>query len=56
MVARTKTDTAIRIIEKDPLKQHNQVDETTLDITTNKRLITKKYFPNAVCVTDEFYV
>lgn len=56
MVAGTKADTVIAIIEKIPLKQRNQVTEITLDMAGNMGLIAKKCFPNATKVTDRFHV
>lgn len=56
MVAGTKAETVITIIEKIPLKQRNLVTEITLDIAGNMGLIAKKYFPNATRVIDRFHV
>jgi transposase len=56
MVAGTKADTVIAIIEKIPLKQRNLVTEITLDMAGNMGLIAKKCFPNATRVTDRFHV
>ena len=56
MIAGTKADTVIAIIEKIPLKDRNQVTEITLDMAANMGLIAKKCFPNATCVTDRFHV
>lgn len=56
MVAGTKTETVISVIEKLPLKQRNLVKETTLDMAGNMELIAKKCFPNATRVTDRFHV
>lgn len=46
MVAGTKAETVIAIIEKIPLKQRNLVTEITLDMAGNMGLIAKKCFPN----------
>lgn len=54
MIAGTRADTVIVIIEKIPLKQRNQVTEITLDMAANMGLIVKKCFPNATRVTDRF--
>lgn len=54
MVAGTKAETVIAIIEKIPLKQRNLVAEITLDMAGNMGLIAKKCFPNATRVTDRF--
>jgi transposase len=56
MIAGTKADTVISIIEKIPLKARNQVTEITLDMAANMGLIAKKCFPNATRVTDRFHV
>ena len=56
MVAGTKAETVIAIIEKIPLKQRNLVREITLDMAGNMGLIAKKCFPNATRVTDRFHV
>ena len=56
MIAGTKADTVIAIIEKIPLKQRNLVTEITLDMATNMGLIAKRCFPNATQVTDRFHV
>ena len=56
MIAGTKADTVISIIEKIPLKRRNQVTEITLDMAANMGLIAKKCFPNATRVTDRFHV
>jgi len=54
MVAGTKAETVIAIIEKIPLKVRNQITEITLDMAANMGLIAKKCFPNATRVTDRF--
>ena len=56
MIAGTKADAVIFIIEKIPLKARNQVTEITLDMAANMELIAKKCFPNATRVTDRFHV
>ena len=56
MVAGTKAETVIAIIEKIPIKQRNQVTEITLDMAGNMGLIAKKCFPNATRVIDRFHV
>ena len=56
MVAGTKAETVIAIIEKIPLKQRNLVTEITLDMAGNMGLIAKKCFPNATRVIDRFHV
>jgi transposase len=56
MVAGTKAQDVIAIIEKIPLKKRNQVTEITLDMAANMGLIAKKCFPNATRVTDRFHV
>ena len=54
MIAGTKADTVIAIIEKISLKQRNQVTEITLDMVANIGIIAKKCFPNATRVIDRF--
>jgi transposase len=54
MVAGTKAETVIAIIEKIPLRQRNLVEEITLDMAGNMGLIAKKCFLNATRVTDRF--
>ncbi|WP_370566981.1 transposase [Flavobacterium sp. PL002] len=56
MIAGTKADTVIAVIEKIALKQRNLVEEITLDMAGNMNLIAKKCFPNATRVTDRFHV
>ena len=56
MIAGTKANAVIAIIERIPLKQRNQVTEITLDMAANMGLIAKKCFPNAIQVTDRFHV
>jgi transposase len=56
MIAGTKAQTVIAIIEKIPLKLRNTVSEITLDIAANMGLIAKKCFPNATRVADRFHV
>lgn len=56
MIAGTKADAVIAIVEKISLKQRNQVTEITLDMAANMGLIAKKCFPNATRVTDRFHV
>lgn len=56
MVAGTKADNVIEVIEKIPLKKRNLVKEITLDMAGNMSLIVKKCFFNAIRVTDRFHV
>lgn len=56
MIAGTKAETVIGVIEKIPLKQRNLVKEITLDMAGNMGLIAKKCFANATRVTDRFHV
>ena len=56
MVAGTKAETVIAIVEKIPLKVRNQVTEITLDMAANMGLIAKKWFPNTTRVTDRFHI
>ncbi|PWA04803.1 DDE transposase [Flavobacterium psychrotolerans] len=56
MIAGTKAETVISVIEKIPLKQRSLVKEITLDMAGNMGLIARKCFPNAIRVTDRFHV
>ena len=56
MVAGTKAETVISVIEKIALKQRNLVKEITLDMAGSMGLIARKCFPNATRVTDRFHV
>ncbi|MEN2403017.1 transposase [Flavobacterium sp. MC2016-06] len=56
MIAGTKAETVISVIEKIALKQRNIVKEITLDMAGNMGLIAKRCFPNATRVTDRFHV
>lgn len=56
MVAGTKAELVIAVIEKIALKERNIVTEITLDMAGNMRLIAKKCFPNATRVIDRFHV
>jgi transposase len=56
MVAGTKADTVIAIIEKIPLKQRNLVTKITLDMVGNTEIIAKKCFLDTTRVTDRFHV
>jgi transposase len=56
MIAGTRADAVIAIIEKISLTQRNQVTEITLEMAANMGLIAKKCFPNATRVTDRFHV
>ncbi len=46
MVAGTKADTVISVIEKITLRERNLVKEITLDMASNMGLIARKCFPN----------
>jgi hypothetical protein len=52
MIAGTKAQTVIAIIEKTPLKLRNTVSDITLDMAANMGLIAQKCF--TPCVTDRF--
>jgi transposase len=56
MIAGTKAETVIAILEKIPLKLRNSVTEITLDMAANRGLIAKKCFSNIVRVTDRLHV
>ena len=54
MVAGTKAESVVAIIEKISLKQRNLVTEITLDMAGNMGLIAKNYFLNVTRVTDRY--
>ena len=56
IVAGTKAENVINILEKIPYKQRKMVTEITLDMAGNMDLIAKRCFPLAVRVTDRFHV
>ena len=56
MVARTKAENVIAVIQRIPLKQRNLVKEITLDIAGSMGLIARKCFPNATLITDRYHV
>jgi transposase len=56
IVAGTKAEDVIRVIEKIPIKNRKKVTEITLDMAGNMELIAKRCFPSAVRVTDRFHV
>lgn len=56
IVAGTKAEYIIDILHKIPVKERKKVTEITLDMAGNMDLISRRYFPNAVRVTDRFHV
>jgi transposase len=56
IVAVTKAEDVITVLEKIPIKQRKKVTEITLDMAGNMELIAKRCFPLAVRVTDRFHV
>lgn len=56
IVAGTKSEDVIRVIEKINLSKRNKVKEITLDMAGSMNLIAKKCFPKATLVTDRFHV
>lgn len=56
IVAGTKAEAVISIINKIPERERKKVLEITLDMAGNMELIAKKCFPCAVRVTDRFHV
>lgn len=56
IVAGTKTEDVVKVIEKIGLRERNKVKEITLDMAANMNLIAKKCFPKAKLVTDRFHV
>ena len=56
IVAGTKAEDVIKVIEKIPLKSRKRVTEITLDMAANMELIAKRCFHKASRVTDRFHV
>lgn len=56
IIAGTKSEDIIRVIEKIKLSKRNIVKEITLDMAGSMNLIAKKCFPKATLVTDRFHV
>lgn len=56
IIAGTKSEDIIRVIEKIKLSKRNIVKEITLDMASSMNLIAKKCFPKATLVTDRFHV
>lgn len=56
IVAGTKAETVIKVLQEIPEKQRNKVTEITLDMAGNMELICKRCFPKAIRVTDRFHV
>ena len=56
MVKGTKAEIIIKILSKIPVRKRNKVEEVTLDMAANMRLIVKHSFINAVRVIDRFHV
>ncbi|WP_432713462.1 ISAon1 family transposase [Pedobacter sp.] len=56
IVAGTKAETVIEVLQKIPERQRLKVTEITLDMAGNMELIAKRCFRNAVRVTDRFHV
>lgn len=56
IIAGTRSETIIPILEKIPLKKRKIVEEITLDMAGSMSLIAQKSFPNTVLVTDRFHV
>lgn len=56
IVAGTKAEDVISVLEKIQLRLRKKVKEITLDMAGSMNLIAKKSFPNAVLVIDRFHV
>ena len=56
IVAGTKAETVIEVLQKIPERQRLKVKEITLDMAGNMELIAKRCFRSAVRVTDRFHV
>lgn len=56
IVAGTKAETVIEVLQKIPERHRKKVAEITLDMAGNMELICKRCFPQAIRVTDRFHV
>jgi len=56
IVAGTKAETVIDVLQKIHVNLRKKVREITLDMAANIELIAKRAFPNATRVTDRFHV
>ena len=56
IIAGTKAEKVIEILQKIPERLHRKVTEITLDMAGNMELIAKRCFRSAVRVTDRFHV
>lgn len=56
IIAGTKAETVIKILQKIPEKQRKKVTEITLDMAGNMSLIARRCFRSAKQVTDRFHV
>lgn len=56
IIAGTKAETVIDVLQKIPANLRKKVREITLDMAANMELIAKRAFPNATRVTDRFHV
>ncbi|WP_370576758.1 transposase [Pedobacter sp. N36a] len=56
MVAGTKEETVISVLQRIPESTRKKVTEVTLDMTGNMELIYKRCFPKTTRVTDRFHV
>ena len=56
IIAGTKAETVIDVLQKIHVNLRKKVREITLDMAANMELIAKRTFPNATRVTDRFHV
>lgn len=56
IIAGTKAETVIDVLQKISFNLRKKVKEITLDMAANVELIAKGAFPNATRVTDRFHV
>lgn len=56
IIAGTKAETVIEVLQRIPEKHRKKVTEITLDMAGNMALIAKRCFRSAVQVTDRFHV
>jgi transposase len=56
IVEGTESDKVIKVLERIPEEQLNQVEEVTLDMADSMRKIVRRCFPKAIRVIDRFHV
>lgn len=56
LIAGTKAETVISVLQRIPERIRKKVREITLDMAGSMEMISKRCFPQAVRVTDRFHV